>query len=546
MKNYLMLLLLVTLFLNSAFSQEIKEKKIFEAKNVKNFSAYDVKYHSQSGTYINVQYDTAFSKSKILSNKGNSSFYDYISAYDIVFDNNGNYYTTANFYNPDGNSKFFFIKNGTELKTYNNITYPFTKRDDGIYFMANENGKDVRVKYSFLNGDFQYGPQFDTISLVYFDRNKGITEGEPSYEFGFTKDGNEFYIGSKNGKKMLVVGNTEQKGYDDIISNEIVLDNNGVPCYIAKEIVNGKNNCFVVQGDKEYKKFNYASSPLVFDKDNNPVYVVSDQTIDYPTEFFVAKGNEVISKKFGSGIYDLVFSPDGKLVYTGTDTLADGTYQTTLFIDNKEIATYNSIWGINFKKDGTPLYTASTKEGKTFLVEGTKIISDEYSYISNPIILNNGKVAFTGIVYNYEVENDKSKTFYQIGSKKFGPFYDIAMGEVMPDLFAVNDKDEFVYLVTETNKKKGEDFTQFYAVGNDWKSEKYDYISELTTYKNDFYFTGNNYSDEKNSYTQIYKNGDKLGDKYESISDFNLDKNKGVITFIGTRKNKVYYCEIKL
>ena len=44
----------------------------------------------------------------------------------------------------------------------------------------------------------------------------------------------------------------------------------------------------------------------------------------------------------------------------------------------------------------------------------------------------------------------------------------------------------------------------------------------------------------------MYRNINKLGGDFEAIVDFNLDKDDGVIAFVGFRKNAYYFVKIEL
>lgn len=539
----LLVLLLVLYFGSALNAQDIKEKKLFEGLKNQSYSIYDFKYDVKTGTYIYSPYDTVKLKSTIISNKGNSEYYSGIYSYDVLFDKSGNYYTVGTNNISDEASIYFFIKNGKALKQFNNITFPMSIREDGVYFMANDGTKDFRVKYNIYSGEFEYGNKYDTIYLSAMRPMGG--EGEPSYVLGMTKDGKDYYIACKDQKQMLVIGNTEMKAYDEIYNRNTYEDPLGNIYYIARE----KNSFFLVCGEKEFKKFTSVSSPLEFDKDNNPVYCASEEVEEYPTSQFVVKGNDVISRTFSKGIYEITFTPSGKVVCVGADTLLDGTYTNTLLIDGKEVVTNASIMGVMFNKSDVPVYSSMDKDNNTYLIEGTKPISDKYSYVYDVKFSKDNKVLYLGTIYGDYEKNIPNKSYYVYGTKKYGPYEEIGNYEGQTSTnTAINDKGDLAFVATKSVKVKGEEYPliKSYLVCNDWKSDEFNYVSNLSTYKNDFYYLAGNVDSKGNDKNILYKNDEKLTDDYDTISELNIDTVKGVITFLAQKKNKVFYVEIKL
>ncbi len=541
----LILLLLVFMFTQILNAQNVKETKIISSAGKDMYSLYDLKYDMNSGTYVYSDYDTVLQKYKLISNKGNSAVYSYTDVYNLFFDNSGNYLVTASNNISETSSKYFFLKNGTELKSFDNINFPVQKRDDGVYFIASENGKDYRVKYSFNSGEFEMGKGYDTIYTCFSSPDDMATE--VSYEIGFTKDGRDFYIACSGGKQMMVAGSTEMKKYDEIVYRNAFLDNAGNICYTAKKIVNGKKYYCLVQNEKEYKMFaDVTPFNIVFDKNNTPYYAASDEEAEYPSTQFLVKGSEIISKKFNRGIYNINISPSAKIAFIGTDTLKDGSTVTVLFVDGKEAARYSSIYSLKFLPDNSYIFIATDKDEKAFAVEGNKIVSGKYSDISNLEINKKGVLSYIATNYGDYEKNIPDQTTYIIGKEKHGPFKNLLLGEMgaPPIVFAENG--DYVFTASQDMPVKAEERIKYFARHKDWSSEPYDYITDINVYKNDFYYAGNNSNDDGSSVFQLYKNNKKLGAEYQMSGNFKFDKEKAVITFNGIRENVIYFVEIKL
>ena len=544
----LLVLLLVLYFGSALNAQDIKEKKLFEGLKNQSYSIYDFKYDVKTGTYIYSPYDTVKLKSTIISNKGNSEYYSGIYSYDVLFDKSGNYYTVGTNNISDEASIYFFIKNGKALKQFNNITFPMSIREDGVYFMANDGTKDFRVKYNIYSGEFEYGNKYDTIYLSAMKPMSGEGEHEAAYEVGITKDGKDYYIACKDQKQMLVIGNVEMKAYDEIYNRSTYEDSLGNIYYIAREFADGKNSYFLVCGEKEFKKFTFVSPPLEFDKDNNPVYCASDEVAEYPMSSFVVKGNDVISRTFNRGVYEITFTPSGKVAFVGADTIQDGSYTNSLFVDGKEILTNASIMGVMFNKNDVPVYSSMDKDNNTYLMEGTKVISDKYSYIYDVKFSKSNKIYYLGTIYGDYEKNIPNKSYYVYGTKKYGPYEEMGNYEGQMTNCVINDKGDFAFVASKLIKVKGEEYPliKSFLVCNDWKSKEFSYISNLSTYKNDFYYLAGTPDNQGNDNSILYKNDDKLTDDYDTISELNIDTVKGIITFLAQKKNKVFYVEIKL
>lgn len=530
-------------------AQTINEKQVYEGLRPDPYSLYDFSYDYNTGSFVYSSYDTVTQKSRVSSNKGNSNEYSYLQTSDIVYDNSGNYFAVAiNTHNDESyTADHYFLKNGKEILSSSNIQSPILRKDDGIYFVANVNGKDTRVKYNFAAEQLEYGKSYDTIFLAAMRVMYG--EGEPATEIGFTKSGKEYYAASKNGKHIFVVGDTEYGPYDEIIYYNAFEDKNGDICFVAKEIIDGKNYYSVVQGDKKYKKFASIYLTSAFDNDNTPVYSASENFDElYPMDAYLVKGNEIVSRNFSKGAYDILFTPSGKLVYTGSDTLTDGTYVTKMFIDGKEYASASSIYNITFFNDDTPFYYASDANYNTALYKGkTKITDDAYSNINSYNVNKSGILSYSAMIYGDYDKGIPNKSYYIIGNEKFGPFENIYVGEYEVVSLLVNDYGDYLYTASSSKPgSEGEPVTKYSAVGKSWKSPEFDFVGDLKLYNNDFYYTGYNYNDEgtKNS-NILYKNGQKLAE-YNSVTNLKLDDKKGLMTFLAQRDNKVYYVEIIL
>ncbi len=131
MKNLILVFAVLFLF-QSAFAQTVKEKKLFEGKDIETYSLYDFRFDEKSGTYVYSKSDTITYKTKLISNKGNSDEYNNIGSYYAQFDNSGNYYVSGSNTLANNANQYFFLRNGVKLKTFENINEPISKNGNNI------------------------------------------------------------------------------------------------------------------------------------------------------------------------------------------------------------------------------------------------------------------------------------------------------------------------------------------------------------------------------------------------------------------------------
>lgn len=522
------------ILVNSLFSQKINEFEFhkFEYEDV---NIYNLLYSEETKTYVYTDYDDE-GKYYIISNKGNSKRYTFISVFDLQFDKNGNYYVSASINQPETEqSKYYFLINGQEKLEYEFIWYPITKHDEIIYFIAQEDSMNFLVSYNTKTNKFNFGKKYKNIAFSKIDEKY---KWEPSFELGFTKKGEPYYIAEDGEYAFLVIGSAEQKKYSSIRDYRTYEDLKGNICYnaIVKE---GDNQYGVfVQGNKEYKKFNATLGPVVFKSDNTPVYVGSTETFNEYYSQFIIEG-EKTGKVYNGYIYDLTITPNGKVAYTATDTTSDGKSYTRVVIDGKEQKKYENVYRLNFLSDDTPVYVG-VKGDKEHLVVGNKENPFGYSSILNINISPKDEVAFLGVIYGNDNEEDQNY-FIHIGNKKFGPYPSVpySYSEGLDDFITFNEKGNYAFIIMNENSEQT-------IISNYFKCDYFNAIWEMDTYENDFYYLAMKTISEGKSSYQVFKNGKAIGNTYDQVSNFNLNKEQGVISFTALKENTAYFVKIDL
>ncbi len=522
------------LFIKSVFSQKIIETEFMSFDDEK-IEMYNLYYNEATNTYVYTEYDGT-ENYYLISNKGNSRRYNFISTYDIKFDKKGNYYVIANKNQPGTEDyKYYFLVNGIEKAEFEFIWYSLFMNNDIIYFIAEQDSLKFLVSYNTNTNKFNYGKKYKQITLSKIDEKYKY---EPYFEIGFTKEGEPYYIAEDDNYSFLVIGNKEQKKYNGIRDNQTFEDLKGNICYNAIIIEGEKQYGCFVQGRKEFKRFTSTLNPVIFKPDNTPVYVGSNDEYNEYTSQFIIEG-ETPGKVYNGYIYNLVLTPGEKIAYIATDSTPEGKYYSRVVINGKEGKKYDNIYQLKFLEDDTPVYIAAQAD-KELLVIGNKEYNYGYNSIINMSISPKNTVVFLGMISSND-NNQKEEYYIHIGDKKFGPYFNIpyAYTEGMVDFVTFNEKGNFAFIIFNENE-------QYTIISDYFKCDYYQTLWDFNSYKNDFYYiAGIPSGDEKISY-QLYKNGKAISNSYDNYSYYSFNEEKGQISFIGLQGNKVYYVKVDL
>lgn len=528
-------------------SQTVNEKSIFKFDNLQNVQAYSLKFDEKTGTYLYSDYDTTTKKSILYSNKGNSSTYDFVDYYDAVIYTDGNYYSTADNNITDTTYEYFIIKNGKEIAKYDYINTFWKEKNGVIYYQCKEGDKSYFSSLELSTGNISKGKAYDDILLCSFPQ--APREEEQEGEIGFTTDGKPYYIAKLNNEAFLVIGTEEQKHYSDIDAYSFKTDPSGNFCYTAKDkgVFYNAGNTFVVQGNKEYKKFDYINSPFIFDESGTVIYVGSD-SVDSASPQRLMIGDKEASKTYDGGLYNVQYSPDKKLYYVASEKKKKSEdYVSFVVYDGKEGKKYQSV-GIIKATPGELLYIANKSDNEQVIVRGNKELNAEYPTILDVSVLPNGKFVYVGGSYGDYDKKTYDKFYVQLGEDELGPYDD-----VMPINYETNDyvmgdaSGNNVYVVNKLINRKDYIYKQnlYYNTKN---IGEFDNIENISLYKGKPLYTASILTDKVNYYYKykIYYNGKEISPEYDSIDGFKLDEPTGTITFTGTRGKEFFKVEIKM
>jgi hypothetical protein len=292
-------LLLVALFsfTVSINSQTINQKLITGIPAINGqVDAYSLKYDAATGGWAYAAYDTTSTKFTIITPKGSSKQFNYAMTYNALFDAAGNSYIIGSENITDTIYKYSVLKNNEVIAEYDYIADGWVMKDNVLYYAAKDGDKNYMMRYETSSGQLTKSKAYDDIRLAYTP--DGYSEGEPVGYVGFTKSGSIYYIATLANETFLVIGDTEQKHYSDITWYDLKFSPKDEPCYIAKsqgKFYETRGNTFVVNGDKEYKSFDWIYGPIDFDSDGNPLYVGQDSTAEYKYRSTLMRGADAIN-----------------------------------------------------------------------------------------------------------------------------------------------------------------------------------------------------------------------------------------------------------
>ncbi|MBS1515983.1 MAG: hypothetical protein JSS63_13180 [Bacteroidetes bacterium] len=590
MKNliYIFLFLVVS---NISFGQKIEEKLLFSGAGT-NVDAYSF-YTDGNGNYAYVEYDQNSSRSRLITNKGNSDYYDVVNA-EPKFDKNGNNYTTAYNFRKDTTylaDKNYLLMNGQKAAEMNNIdSYNAFINSDGQYqCIITENDKQYIGKFSSEGGMQKTGP-YDVVKNIYAPITDSPVpmEGEDKQAQNLFKDknGNYGYILIQNGKASIMFGNNIiNTDYTDMLEISFDYDKAGNLTYIAKSngiFYSGYGNEFVVQGNKKWNDFNSVTAPVKFTKDNLPVYVITDSINDNTYISRLVVGNDVYkvmnSSKtvtidgYSGGIFDVNISDNGGISFTGqaqiisknSDGYDEYSYKTVNVTNGVEGKAYYNQGVKRYNKSGAGLFCGATDKSdrkiSLFFSSGndTKIVSEnKYDGINDYDFINGGsKYYYIGITYGDYEKGQRDKSDVYIAGDKVGT-YESLLGQAgdngLYSSIVFNNSGDYAFVSQKSTEKKvnGELSYQYYCevVSNkDSESpslpngkENFEYIDNMRFVKNGkLFYIGYLYGADGASTGYLVLDGKIFGKPYSSLTNFKFNNATNTATFRASKSGSIY------
>lgn len=595
MKNlsYLFLLLLITAIANLSYGQKIEEKLLYSGTGQNTVDAYSF-YTDGNGNYAYVEYDPNSSQSRLVSNKGNSDYYDVVNA-DAKFDKNGNNYTSAYNFRKDTTylaENNVLLLNGARIGEMTSIdSYNAFVNSDGEYqCVVTEGDKQYILKYSIDKGINKTGP-YDAVKSIYAEMTDVpyMSEGDGDskmYQNLFkNKNGDYGYILIQNGKASIMWGNdVTNTDYTDISEISFTYDKSGALSYIAKGnglFYSAYGSEFVVQGDKKWNEFNSINAPIKFNKDNVPVYVTMDSINettymsrlvvgnDYYKVMNSSKNSEISG--YSGGIYDVNLSPDGSISFTGQSQIItknpngydDYTYKTVNVNNGVEGKSYYNQGAKKYNKSGSVLVAGSAnqtdKKVSLFMIKGNegKVVSEKkYDGLNDYDFINGGnKFYYIGVTYGDYDKGTKDKSDVYVDGELIGT-YENLLGQSSENgnynSMIFNASGDYAFVVQNSNEKKvnGEmvyDYTSEIVSNRDfdmpslpYNKERFAYIDNLKFLKNGkLFYIGYLYPNDMTTESYLVVDGKLIGKPYTSLNNVKYNKD-GSMTFRASRGSSIY------
>ncbi len=305
-------LFLVSLLFNNVIAQTISEKEIFRLEFKGLADTYNFIQDSANSNYCYFYRLEDENKTFIISNNSTSEKFDYAGPEDVKFDSKGNYYSVTGNYKADyGIDNNFLVVNGKVVKNYDYIeSYSSYIDASGEYVFIFKENEFYKLGYYSIDNGFRQSEGYENIRPVYNyievqSENSEESEAYGNTNFYLNEKGERGFIALRNGKAKILFESSEiSTNYSDINESSITNNKNNELSFIAK--TGGKffekvGNEFVVSGSKEYDKVELANVPLVFNKNNEPVYVAGDSISEYKYNYYLMIGNQRMKPSYKNG-----------------------------------------------------------------------------------------------------------------------------------------------------------------------------------------------------------------------------------------------------
>lgn len=594
MSKILFTVLILIFTQSSPKLQEVSEKELFTLGYEGKPDIYFFKYDESTGKHAYLYYIENEKKYFLILDSGMSEKYDVISAQDLKFDSKGNTFVTADNYLGDyGSNNYFLLVNGKSVFNSDFIEShsSFINKDGEFVFIFKDSDNFRIGKYSLDKGLTQ-SENYEVLRSVYKDSVNYLQESDEGANikdyFYRDENGERCFIGIKNNKVKIIFETHEiQTDYSDIHDASFTKNRNNELSYIAKKggkFYENNGNEFVVSGSKVYNSFQSAHPPILFSKNNEPVYYCSDSISPDKYKYYVVSGNKIqkytdINKNkksepvFGNGISDLQISPDGSISYIGYSELVikksknntegnDEYFTKSYYVKNGEARELGYNLGtVKFKSDGSLLYTAiaDIKKKDNLLIESngdSRIIQNKeiFDYIYDYGYTPDGKIYYFGQNNSSDDSKTEFETKFFIGNEMKGK-YDNFVFQYSDDNYSIlkfDTKKNYAF-VTERFKDYS-DRNQSVYVNNKLLPfpgtlisgvKNFTGISGLCYTKNDkLLFFGEYENDNSESFKEIYIDNISAGRQYSSIGNYSNNEEGNQITFLATRDKSIYLVKI--
>jgi hypothetical protein len=547
MKN-IKILAILFLISGAVFSQTVSEKLIVKLPADQDINYYSVKFDQATGSFAYEHTDTAAKVSYMVTAKGNSGNFAGINEYSAYFDKAGNVYYIAFNVQQDTEYTYFLLKNTEVIATFQYINDNWIERNGKLYFTAKENGKTFMALLDLSSGAITKQYAYDDILLVYYPDT--ATEGEPIGYPGFTSNGKLYYVASENSQKFVVIDGEEQKRYADIDPYFFGTDKNGSLYYVASSsgtVYDSQGNTFLVLGTTEYKKFDNVYGPVMFDNNNNPIYIGADNNTKsntYPQQLMA--GNDPIGIKYTGGVSYQQFTPSGKFAFVGTNNIDSAHSESFVVIDGKPGKKFENIFNLTFAPDGSPLYVAQIK-GKQYIMKGDNKLTEGDPTILEYQLLPDGRLCYTSAIYGDYQKGIADKYYVNVGDDRMGPYEMLVTGDEGGSANLNIDKSgNYAFQVMKLVDKVNYIYSTK-VISNKGMSGSYNIIDNLKLFKGKVFFTGSKTIDRKNysSVSSCFSDFKEVTGQYEYTGNYKFDEASSTISFVGGKNGGLYYVELK-
>lgn len=543
--------LIFMLFTAFTLSQSVSEKFITEAKLMPNsWYNYDRDYYALrpdfaydwlTGSYAYSERSRTDGSSRVVTHYGKSDYFLQVSLDGALFDKNGNIYFEAS--NPEDQLgiKSFLLKNN-KIIYYGNIFRLSSVNDSTIKIYIDEGGGIFLIDLNHITGK-----SLEINQPGYFKEIKS-PDGKKSC---LVKVCNDDSAGSS-----LRTESTGLKYYNSIFTKSVKFDKTGEITYAAFD-----DGYLIVQGNKEYNRFEWIEIPILIDNNNIPVYVAGNIN---SSQLMLMRGNDTIGTDYYSRITDVRISPSGKIGFIGENKPGKEENISSLVIDGTVIRKARNIENLSFTDGDEPVFIESPGNME-YIVKGNSQISKPeknilyYKYVNGKLfyfsaatddesrnifhfyIDGKEKCNYHKYEYFFKMPNDCHWMMYGADIQYWYKEPDIRI----PPVYEIDSLGNCIYLTG-----CGDDLTsnryikeKIYCCFNDKISGPFFQVFHFLIYKSRPVFIG---CTGRNSKMRIYADMKPVTGVYDEIFYYTFDKKTGLIRCLGKNGNKIYSIEVIL
>lgn len=507
----------------SVFTQPIvSEKHILTLDTDCTIDPSTAKFDLPSGAYALRVYNHASLDYFYITRGGRSDYFNnFNNKFSFIFDNAGNSYSAASTIGDDKVSIFYLMKNSDGIAKLNLVYDDFTVMDDVLYIhIKNPENLERLLHVDLTTGEIFQSREYSSITLPQdYYTGKNII---------FPQGSTPVFIAQKGPVNLLVYAGDEKVFDGYTLKPWLFKDKNGADVFIASR---GEGKDFIMQGEKNFPVTGNIQPPVLFDMNNNPVYVSESIGSDGKKYARLYSGAEPSAKPYPVIKY-LQQTPSGSVAYVGYKQNGQSSKVDSAFIIVNSAVKYSfaDITQLSFTPDDVPVYSASKDGIKWDVYIGNKKIDSGYTDVKDLKVLPNGKLYYAGF-------SNIATFIVNVNRTKFGPIngYTVLKEMDIEDYFQCDASGNYAFISAD---KDGSSLSNHVYTNNKLLNMDL-FNAKFMRLTGSNVITAGRSGAAKNSKAVVYLNESAVGNSYDEIMDIKFDEASKTLSFMGLKANEL-------